>query len=101
VDFLGTSGLFPLAFSAAATTPGLAPGTGAATVSLAARLGFLGEPLLMGAIAQAVGLRWAFLVVAGVALAVAAAAGRVLASAEPDEAAVDRDDRPGDVGPGP
>jgi MFS family permease len=98
---LGTSGLFPLAFSAAATTPGLAPGTGAATVSLAARLGFLGEPLLMGAIAQAVGLRWAFLVVAGVALAVAAAAGRVLASAEPDEAAVDRDDRPGDVGPGP
>jgi MFS family permease len=75
---LGTSGLFPLMFSAAATTPGLAPGTGAATVSLAARLGFLVEPLLMGAVAEAVGLRWAFLVIAGVALAVAASARRVL-----------------------
>ncbi len=75
---LGASGLFPLAFSAAANTPGVAPGTGAATVSLAARLGFLIEPPLMGALAEAFGLRWAFLVVAGVALAVAAAAGRMV-----------------------
>ena len=41
------------------------PGAGAAVVSLAARLGFLVEPLLMGALAQTVGLRWAFVVVAG------------------------------------
>lgn len=75
---LGASGLFPLAFSAAANTPGVAPGTGAATVSLAARLGFLIEPLLMGAVAEAFGLRWAFLVVAGVAVAVAAAAHRIV-----------------------
>jgi MFS family permease len=75
---VGASGLFPLAFSAAANTPGVAPGAGAATVSLAARLGFLVEPLVMGGLAELLGLRWAFVVVAGVALAVAAAAGRVI-----------------------
>jgi MFS family permease len=75
---LGASGLFPLVFSAAATTPGVAPGTGAATISLAARLGFMAEPLLMGLLAQAFGLRWAFAFVAAVAVAVAVAAGRVL-----------------------
>ena len=47
-------------------------------MSLAARLGFLVEPLLMGALAQTVGLRWAFVVVAAVAAAVAAAAPLVL-----------------------
>ena len=56
----------------------MAPGAGAAVVSLAARLGFLIEPLLMGALAQTVGLRWAFVVVAAVAAAVAAAAPLVL-----------------------
>jgi MFS family permease len=76
---LGAAGLFPLAFSAAATTPGVAPGAGAATVSLAARLGFMAEPVLMGTLAELVGLRWAFAVVAGVAAAVALAAPRVLA----------------------
>lgn len=74
----GASGLFPLAFSAAATTPGVAPGAGAATVSLAARLGFMIEPLLMGALAELLGLRSAFLVVAAVAAVVALAARRVL-----------------------
>jgi MFS family permease len=75
---VGASGLFPLAFSAAANTPGVAPGAGAATVSLAARIGFLVEPLVMGALAELLGLRWAFVVVAGVALTVAAAAGRII-----------------------
>jgi MFS family permease len=70
----GTSGLFPLAFSAAGSTPGVAPGAGAAAVSLAARLGFLIEPLLMGALSELVGLRWAFVAVALVALSLAAAA---------------------------
>ncbi|HET9610976.1 MAG TPA: MFS transporter [Acidimicrobiales bacterium] len=74
----GASALFPLAFSAAGTTPGVAPGTGAATVSLAARLGFLAEPVLMGALAELLGLRWAFVVVGGVALAIAAAASRIV-----------------------
>jgi MFS family permease len=75
---VGAAGLFPLAFSAAATTPGVAPGTGAATVSLAARLGFMAEPVLVGALAELVGLRWAFAAVAALAVAVAVAAPRVL-----------------------
>jgi MFS family permease len=70
----GASGLFPLAFSAAGSTPGVAPGAGAAAVSLAARLGFLIEPLVMGALSELVGLRWAFVAVAAVALSLAAAA---------------------------
>jgi MFS family permease len=67
-----------LAFSGAANTPGVAPGAGAATVSLAARLGFLIEPLVVGAVAELVGLRWAFVLVAVVAVALAAAAGRIV-----------------------
>jgi MFS family permease len=74
----GASGFFPLAFSAAADLPGVAPGIGAATVSLAARLGFLVEPLIVGALAEVVGLRWTFALVAGVALVVAALAGRIV-----------------------
>jgi MFS family permease len=82
---LGVSGMFPLVFSAGANTPGIAAGAGTATVSLAARLGFLIEPPLMGVMGGTVGLRWAFLVVAGVALAVAAAASRIV----PQPAAAD------------
>lgn len=69
----GASPFFPLAFSAAGRTPGVAPGAGAATVSLAARIGFLVEPPLVGTIADATDLRVAFgaaaLVAAGLALA--------------------------------
>ena len=75
---LGAAGFFPLAFSAAARTEGVAPGTGAATVSLAARLGFMVEPVLVGAVADLVGLRWAFGLVAAVALVLAAAAPRII-----------------------
>jgi MFS family permease len=75
---VGAAGLFPLAFSAAATTPGVAPGTGAATVSLAARIGFMAEPVIIGALAELVGLRWAFAAIAALAVAVAVAAARLL-----------------------
>ncbi len=74
----GASAFFPLAFSTAARLPGVAPGAGAATVSLAARLGFLAEPLVIGVLAEAIGLRWAFLFVAAVALALAVAASRIV-----------------------
>jgi MFS family permease len=74
----GASAFFPLAFSTAARLPGVAPGAGAATVSLAARLGFLAEPLVIGALAEAIGLRWAFLFVAVVAIALAVAASRIV-----------------------
>lgn len=75
---VGASGFFPLAFAAAGNTAGVAPGTGAATVSLAARLGFLAEPVVVGTVAELVGLRWAFVLVAATAGALALAAGRVL-----------------------
>jgi MFS family permease len=74
----GASAFFPLAFSTAARLPGVAPGAGAATVSLAARLGFLAEPLVIGVLAEAIGLRWAFLFVAAVAVALAVAASRIV-----------------------
>ncbi len=63
----GASGFFPLAFSAAGRLPGVAPGIGAATVSLTARMGFLAEPVVVGGLAQATSLRVAFLLVAVVA----------------------------------
>jgi MFS family permease len=75
---IGAAGFFPLAFSAAARTPGVSAGAGAATVSLAARVGFLAEPVLMGAVAEVVGLRWAFGLVVAVALALALAAPRIV-----------------------
>jgi MFS family permease len=56
----------------------VAAGAAAATVSLAARLGFMVEPVIMGTLAQLVGLRWAFVAVAALAVAVALAAPRVL-----------------------
>ena len=74
----GTSGFFPLAFSAAARLPGVSAGAAAATVSVAARLGFLLEPPAMGALSEAVGLRWAFAAVAAVAVAVAVFAPRII-----------------------
>jgi MFS family permease len=96
VTGLGASGFFPLAFSAAGNTPGVAPGAGAATVSLAARLGFLVEPLVMGGLAELMGLRWAFVAVAGVALVLAAAATRIVPpSARPTDAATVTDLRAG------
>lgn len=73
----GASGLFPLAFSAAGRTPGVPPGAGAATVSLAARVGFLVEPLLVGAVANVIGLRAALGLVAAVAVTLALAARRI------------------------
>jgi MFS family permease len=78
----GASALFPLAFSAASRTPGVAPGMGAAVVSLTARIGFLAEPVLVGALAELIDLRWAFLLMAGVAVALAAAAPRIVPSGD-------------------
>jgi MFS family permease len=75
---VGASSFFPLAFSAAGNTAGVPPGVGAATVSLTARLGFLVEPLVVGGFAELVGLRWAFVAVAAVALALAVWAERII-----------------------
>jgi hypothetical protein len=75
---LGAAGFFPLAFSAAARTQGMSPGSGAAAVSLAARLGFMIEPVIIGAVAELLSLRWAFGLVVVVALVLAAAAPRIV-----------------------
>ena len=74
---IGTSGVIPLAFSAAGRMPGVSPGFGAATVSLTARIGFLVEPVLMGVTAELTSLRVAFLNVAVVGLVLAALAPRI------------------------
>jgi MFS family permease len=74
----GASALFPLAFSAASRTPGVAPGVGAAVVSLTGRIGFLVEPVLVGALAELIDLRWSFLLVAGVAIVLSIAAPRIV-----------------------
>jgi MFS family permease len=72
----GVSGFFPLAFSAAGRLPGIAPGAGAATVSLAARVGFLVEPPIVGTVAEATELRASFALAAAVAVVLAVAATR-------------------------
>jgi hypothetical protein len=41
----------------------------------------MGEPLVMGAVAEAVGLRWAYALVAATAVAMALAARRILGPA--------------------
>jgi MFS family permease len=74
----GASGFFPLAFSAAGRLPGVAPGVGAATVSLTARLGFLAEPVVMGTLADATSLRVAFLLVVVIGLLLAAGASAIV-----------------------
>jgi MFS family permease len=74
----GLSGFFPAAFSAASRTPGVRAGTGAAAVSLAARAGFLLEPVVVGTVADATDLRVSFAIAGGLALLIAAAAPRFL-----------------------
>lgn len=71
---LGAAGVFPLAFSTAARIPGVAPGTGAAVVSLAARLGFMVEPVVLGLVAEQAGLRWSYGLVALLAAVLAVTA---------------------------
>ena len=67
----GLAGYFPLAFSAAARIPGIAGGAGAAAVSLGARFGFLIEPPLVGAVADATELRVSYAIAASIAVGIA------------------------------
>lgn len=78
---LGIAPMIPMAMDAADRSPGLARGTGLAVAATVMRVGFLASPLLVGAIAEASGLRIAFLVclsvpVAGFAVAGALRVGR-------------------------
>jgi MFS family permease len=60
----GVSCIFPLILSAAARTPGVAPGTGIAAMATAGYTGFLLGPPLIGFLAEAVSLRGALGVLA-------------------------------------
>ncbi|MWB96964.1 MFS transporter [Agromyces seonyuensis] len=58
---LGIAPMIPLAMDAADRVPGLGPGTGLAVAATIMRIGFLASPLLVGAVAEAGGLRLALL----------------------------------------
>jgi MFS family permease len=60
----GVSCIFPLILSAAARTPGVAPGTGIAAMATAGYTGFLLGPPLIGSLAEFVSLRGALGVLA-------------------------------------
>lgn len=55
----GVACIFPLLMSAAARTPGVAPGTGIAAVATAGYTGFLVGPPLIGSVAEVLALRGA------------------------------------------
>ena len=74
---LGFSSVVPLLFSAAAKTPGVAPGTGIAAVASSGVVGFLIGPPLIGGIAEHFGLGFGLGVVAALALVSALVARRV------------------------
>ncbi len=72
VSGLGVATLFPAAMQAASQLPGVSAAMGIAVISWFSRLGFVLSPLVVGLVAQGVGIR------AGLAATVAAAAGLVL-----------------------
>ena len=74
---LGFSSVVPLLFSAAAKTPGVAPGTGIAAVASSGVVGFLIGPPLIGGIAEHFGLGFGLGGVAALALVSALVARRV------------------------
>jgi len=64
-----------MAMDAADRAPGLARGTGLAAAATVMRIGFLASPLLVGAIAQAAGLRVAMAICLAVPVAALLLAG--------------------------
>ncbi|MCB0564929.1 MAG: MFS transporter [Phaeodactylibacter sp.] len=73
----GFSSVVPVLFSAAAKTPGVAPGTGIAAVASSGVVGFLIGPPLIGGIAEHFGLGFGLGIVAALALVSAMVAKRV------------------------
>ncbi|HEY2221774.1 MFS transporter [Actinomycetospora sp.] len=72
---LGVATLFPLAFAAAGTVPGVRAGDGIAVVGFLARLGFLVTPPVIGSIADTSSVGTGLLLVPVAALGAAALAG--------------------------
>jgi hypothetical protein len=74
---VGTANLVPVAFSAAARTPGVPAGVGVAAVTTLGYSGFLIFPPLIGFVAKSFGLNAALVVVAIMGATIAAMAGTV------------------------
>jgi MFS family permease len=74
---IGTANIVPVAFSAAARTPGVSAGVGVAAVTTLGYSGFLIFPPLIGFVARSFGLSAALIVVAIMGAAIAAMAGAV------------------------
>lgn len=72
---LGVSTLFPLAFAAAGSLPGVRPGDGIAVVGWLARLGFLAVPPSIGTLADAFSVSTGLLLVPAAALGTVVLAG--------------------------
>lgn len=72
----GVAAVAPAAFHGADNVPGLRPGSGLTLVTWFMRAGFLAAPALVGAVADAAGLRVGLLIVplAGLLIAMSAAA---------------------------
>jgi MFS family permease len=79
----GFSVIVPLVFGSGGRVPGVHPGAGIATVTGLGYLGFLAGPPTIGFLAQAVGLRFALILVVAMCIVAAALAGAV---AKTDEA---------------
>jgi hypothetical protein len=74
---IGAANIVPIFFTAAGRVPGVAPGIGLATVTTIAYAGLLVGPALIGFVADATSLQFAFVLVAAMFGAIALSAGRV------------------------
>ncbi|HEX5142236.1 MAG TPA: MFS transporter [Mycobacterium sp.] len=72
---LGVATVIPGAFHGADRTPGLRPGSGLTMVTWLMRIGFLASPAVVGAVADAIGLRLGLLVVPVAAVVIILCAG--------------------------
>jgi MFS family permease len=74
---IGAANIVPILFTGAGRVPGVAPGIGLATVTTIGYAGLLVGPALIGFVADATSLQFAFVVVAAMFTAIAASAARV------------------------
>jgi MFS family permease len=74
---IGAANIVPILFTAAGRVPGVAPGIGLATVTTIGYAGLLVGPALIGFVADATSLQFAFVLVAAMFAAIAVSARRV------------------------
>lgn len=72
---IGIATVIPAAMHGADRLPGLRPGSGLTALAWLMRIGFVGAPPLVGAVSDAISLRWALLIVPICGILVVAASG--------------------------